>query len=467
MGDGRLVLAGGTAWSPSGLIEHASLYVEDGRITGIESGERTAPQPGWEVLDTTGLVVIPGVIDTHSHHREPGYTHKEDITTATAAAAAGGVTLSIGMPNLDPITNSAERFEDLVRLYEKKSTVDFNINPAGTNLDEIPKLAELGCLGFKIYMVSDTKRSYPHIPGLGVHDDGQLLSIFEAVAQTGLPLMVHSHNQAIMNEMERRFWAAGRHSPLDYVDAQAVYDGMGWDTANYTLLRMQEAVGTKLHLLHVVTSRTVEMLREAKAQRQGISAEVNPFALFLGRRELIREKGPYVVGRLVEKETQARLFAALQDGTIDVVGSDHAPHTREEKERGWTDMFNCPSGTPQLQDYLSKLLTSVHHGVLTLDDVVHVTSYNPARVFDLLPQKGTIEVGADADLVVVDMNRRRVVRNADSLSKCGWSPYDGDELIGVPLHTLVRGRVVMRDQVVVPSHGWGQLCPPQSRVAAI
>ncbi len=462
MGDGKLVLAGGTVWTPAGLVENASVYVEGETIVGIESDASATPSAGWEVLDTTGHVVLPGVIDTHSHHREPGYTHKEDIRTATAAAAAGGVTLSVGMPNLDPITNSSERFSDLVRLYEEKSIVDFNVNPAGTDLDEIPRLAKLGCLGYKIYMVSDTKRSYPHIPGLGVHDDGQLLSIFEAVEQTGLPLMVHSHNQEIVNEAERRYWAENRYSPLDYVDAQGIYDGMSWDTANYTLLRMQEAVGTKLHLLHVVTSRTVDMLREAKSKREGISAEVNPFALFLGLRELIRDKGPFVVGRLVREETQEKLFGGLRDGVIDLVGSDHAPHTRAEKEEGWADMFNCPSGTPQLQDYLSRLLTSVNAGRLSIDDVARITSYNPARVFDLLPRKGTIAVGADADLVVVDMNRRRIAKDADALTKCGWTPYDGEEFVGVPLHTLVRGRFVMRNRAVVPEHGWGRLAPPQS-----
>jgi dihydroorotase len=364
------------------------------------------------------------------------------------------------MPNVNPPVTSVDHFKSLIRVYESKATVDFNVNPAGTDLKELAGLAASGCLGFKIYMVSDTKRSYPHIPGLGVHNDGQLLEIFEAVEPTGVPLMVHSHNQEIMDTIEQRYWAKGQFSALDYVDAQRAYDGLGWDTANYTLLRMQEAVGTRLHLLHVVTDRTVELLREAKAAGRAITAEVNPFALFLGRRELIERKGPYVVGRLVPKETQDVLFAALRDGTIDLVGSDHAPHTKEEKEEGWRNMFNCPSGTPQLQDYLSKLLTSAHAGALSLDDVARVSSYNPARIFGLYPKKGTIEIGSDADLVVVDPDRRRTIENASVLSKCGWTPYDGDEVVGVPVHTLVRGRFVMRDGKVQRSPGWGRFTPP-------
>ena len=451
---GRLAIEHGRVWTPGGLLEDATVVVEGERIAAV--GEPAASAD--ERIDARGRLVLPGFIDTHSHHREPGFTHKEDILSATRAAAAGGVTTTIGMPNVDPPVTTLERYEATLELYRRTAVVEFNIHPAPTIPAEVPKLAAAGALGFKVFQIVDTKRSYPHMPGLGVTDHGELLEIFEAVRPTRRPIMVHPHDQQLMSRFEQRYWARGEHGPLAYAAAQREYDGLVWNTAIQMLLQFQEAVGTWLHVLHLVTRQSIEMVRRAKASGRAVTSEVNGFALFLGDWEVIERNGPRALGRWVPPEVKEALWAGIRDGTVDVLGTDHGPHTLEEKRPGWEDMWKAPSAVPQLQDYLTQLLEKgVRAKHITLDQAVRLASYRPARVFGLYPKKGTIEVGSDADIVVVDPEAEIEFRDENALSKCGWTPYEGERAHGVPIHTLVRGRFVYRDRQVVGEPGWGQL----------
>jgi dihydroorotase len=405
-------------------------------------------------------VVIPGLIDTHTHHREPGFTHKEDITTATQAAAAGGVTLSVGMPNVNPPTTTVERYREVIEISKKKAIVDFNHNPSGTVAEEIPRLAEAGCLAFKIFMVRDTGRDYPHMPGIGLHHHGQLFRCFEAVAKTGLPLMVHPHDQDLMDVIEQRYWQRGDRSPQAYAKAYRDFDGIIWDTAIATLLRFQKATGAKLHILHTSTPGGLEMARRAKEEGRPVSVEVNPWALFLGSWENVEKLGPYCLGFWVPEAHVEALWKGIEEGTVDLVGTDHAPHTKEEKDIGWKDMWKSPGGEPQIQDYLSLFLTAVNEGKLTLDKLVRITSYNPARIFGVYPRKGVIQPGSDADLVIVDMDREEQITNETTYTRVGWTPYHGRKVKGVPIYTIVRGKVVMENGKVVGKPGDGEFVPP-------
>ncbi|MGH7828774.1 MAG: dihydroorotase, partial [Candidatus Binatia bacterium] len=363
-----LVVKGGGVWTPAGLVQ-ADIGVTKGKIAAI-AGPDSLPV-GTTVIDATGKITIPGVIDTHTHHREPGFTHKEDLTTATKAAAAGGVTVSVGMPNVNPPTTTVERFTNLIEAGKSKAIVDFNHNPSATVPEEIPGLAAAGCLAFKIFMVKDTGRDYPHMPGIGLHHHGELFRCFEAVARTGLPLMVHPHDQDLMDVIEQRYWQRGDRSPQAYAKAYRDFDGIIWDTAIATLVRFQKAAGTRLHILHMSTPGGLELVRRAKEEGRPVTCEINPWALFLGNSwENIEKLGPYCLGFWVPEEHAEALWQGIRDGTIDVVGSDHAPHTREEKEVGWKDMWKAPGGEPQVQDYLRLFLTEVNRGRLTLEQLV-------------------------------------------------------------------------------------------------
>lgn len=459
MADFDLVVVGGKVWTPGGWIEDAQVVIEGERVVEVRPGgiPRAA---ALEEIDATGKLVIPGLIDTHSHHRDPGFTHKEDITTASRAAAAGGVTMTIGMPNVDPPTTTPELFEALIESYSSRSVVDFNHNPAPTDLTSVPRLAELGCLGFKVFMVVDAKRPYPHMPGLGVHDHGRLVEILETVAATGRPLMVHPNDQEVHELIERRNFAAEAYGVEAYAKAEWVYDGLVWNSAVASLLEIQRGAGGRLHVLHMMSARMVELIRRAKAEGASVTAEVNAFGLFLSKWEEVGHKGPYALGRCLKEEWIDALWKGIADGTIDVLGTDHAPHTEEEKEPGWENMWTAPTGTPQLQHYLMKLLDASQRGLVDLDDVVRITSYNPARIFGLYPKKGTIEPGADADLVVIDPQREFLISKEDVLSKCGWTPYEGETVRGVPTMTILRGRIVMRDGDVLATPGYGRFVPP-------
>lgn len=452
-----IVVRGGTLVSPMNRFE-ADLAIRGTEIAAIV--ELGTPLTAERTIDATGKHLLPGVIDVHSHHREPGYTHKEDITTATRASAAGGITTSFAMPNVDPPPNNVETLQAMFELYERKAIIDWNVNAAGTVLDQIPELARCGIAAFKVFMVVDTGRSYPHMPGIGVHDHGELLGIFEAVGETGLPLMVHPHDQALMGHIERGYWARGERDFRAYARAYAEYDGIIWDTAVALLLRLQQATGTPLHLLHTQTSGVVDQLRRAKSAEQQVTAELNPWAVFLGNDwSTVERLGSYALSYWIPELNTEPLWQALRDGTIDLVSTDHAPHLREEKEPGWTDGWKAHTGTPSAQFYVPLLLDASRQGRLPLERVVELTSAVPARVFGLR-NKGRLEVGADADITIVDLERSFEIRDDIVLSKNGWTPYAGRQVRGVVETTMVRGQVVYEDGQVVGKPGWGQQARP-------
>jgi dihydroorotase len=451
------LIRGGTLVSATGRTI-ADLAISDGRIAAIVAPG--TPLEATTTIDATGKHVLPGAIDVHSHHREPGYTAKEDIVSATSACAAGGVTTSFAMPNVDPPPNTVERLDAMIALYEEKALVDWNINAAGTVRSEIAGLATRGIAAFKVFMVVDTGRDYPHMPGIGVHDHGELMAIFETVAETGLPLMVHPHDQALMTHIEEGFWARGERDAQAYAKAYSAHDGIIWDTAAALLLRIQQATGTALHLLHTQTTGVVEQLRRAKDRGQDVSAELNPWALFLGNDWAnIERLGSYALSYYVPEKNTEPLWEALGDGTIDLISTDHAPHLREEKEPGWTDGWKAHTGTPSTQFYVPLFLDAARDGRISLERVVDLVATAPANRFGLAT-KGRLEIGCDADIAVVDLDAEFEIRDDIVLSKIGHTPYAGRRVHGVVETTLVRGRVVYADGAVVGDRGWGRQARP-------
>jgi dihydroorotase-like cyclic amidohydrolase len=275
--------------------------------------------------------------------------------------------------------------------------------------------------------------------------------------------MVHPHDQALMDHIERGFWDRGERDALAYARAYSSYDGVIWDTAVALLTRLQLATGTPLHLLHTQSVGVLELIRAAKARGQRVTAELNPWAVFLGNDwATIERLGSYALSYYVPESNTEPLWEALRDGTIDLVSTDHAPHTREEKEPGWIDGWKAHTGTPSTQFYVPLLLDASRSGRLSLERVVDLVAEAPARAFGL-ERKGRLEVGSDADLAIVDLEAKLEIRDDIVLSRIGWTPYAGRTVRGRVDTTVVRGRVVYDAGRIVGEPGWGR----QARPAAI
>jgi dihydroorotase len=367
------------------------------------------------------------------------------------------------MPNVNPTPVTANLLDDMLDLYRGRAVVDYNVNPPPTDIGEIPALASRGILAFKLFMVEDTKRTYPHMPGTGVTDHGVLYRIMRAVRETGRPLMIHPHDQELMSAIEQEYWDRGERDFAAYARAYAHDDGVIWDTAVAVLLRLQAATGVRLHLLHMQTAGSVAAVASARAAGQAVTAEVNPWCLWLGNEwETIQRLGPFALSYFVPPDHASAVWDAFKSGEVDVIATDHGPHTRDDKEPGWADGWKAHTGTPSVQFYLSLMLTEVARGRLTLERVAEAASTSPARIFGLYPRKGAIREGADADVVLVDLAARHTITDDEVLSKCGWTPYAGREVEGIPVHTLLRGKFIYRDRELVTARAGGRHARPEA-----
>lgn len=460
-----LVIRSRRILTAAGWLDGA-IAVRNERIVGLyPAGERVGAADQIEVGDKP---VIPGLVDTHAHLRDPGFTHKENFETGTRAAAAGGVTMLFDMPNVDPPTNTVERFEAHIANASAKAIVDFNHNASGTIPENIAGLAQAGAAAFKVFMMTDIGRDYPHMPGTAVDDHGTLFRICEEIAKTGRPLFVHPHDQQLYGVMVHRCQDEYGLGPESYARAWRGGDGLVIDSGISTLIQLQRVTGVKLHILHVSTVEGMRLIRQAKADGRDVTAEVNPHALFICNWDNVQRLGPYALGMWIPDHVAPFIWEAVSDGGVaDVIATDHAPHTREEKETGWHNMYACPGGMPVIQHYLSLFLTQVNNGRLSLDRLVDLCATTPARLTGMYPRKGVIAPGADADLVVLDMERREEIRAANSYYKCGWVPLEGEEVHGVPIMTILRGRVIARDGEVIAPPGTGRFQLPVSEGLAV
>jgi len=442
-----LCLRGGRAFVAGELVE-ADLYVQGESVALISSRSET---PARRFIDVSGKLLLPGIIDLHAHTRDPGYTHKEDFFSISRAAAAGGITTWIDMPNVEPPTTTVALLEEKRARAAKQSLVDFGHFASGVNVAEIPKFAAAGVTGYKIFQVSG---AYPHDPRLALNEEGKLLESFHAIAETGLPCVVHPFNQPLFDFFSEEAFAQGK--PRNHVTFSEIYTrNVIWESAIASLLSLQRESGVRLHVVHTHAAGSLRLLRQAKARGQRVTVEIDPKYFHLGRKDL-DEKGPQVcpAGFVPENEERmAEIWNSLQDGTIDNLGSDHAPHTNEEIEKQRTDAWSAAMGSPQYDHYLSIFLNDVHQGKITLPNLVRCLSENPAKILGIYPRKGSLLPGSDADLVVVDFDKERVLNNDELYTKVKWSPYAGWKVKGAPVLTLVRGRVVAENGKVVGKPG--------------
>ncbi|MEX2166699.1 MAG: dihydroorotase [Methyloceanibacter sp.] len=400
----------------------ADIGVRDGRIAAI--GAIKKKQAG-EAVDVSGLHILPGVIDTHVHFREPGLEHKEDLETGSRSAVLGGVTAVFEMPNTRPMTTSAEALADKVSRATGRMFCDFAFF-VGATRDNVDQLAELellpGAAGVKVFMGSSTG-------DLLVDDEKTLARVLAAISRRAA---FHAEDEARLKARISLQREGDPSSHSEWRDAQVAL------MATERLLRLASAAGKRVHVLHVSTAEEMELLARHK---DIASVEVTPQHLTLAAPEAYKALGTLAQMNppLRDRAHQERLWWGLSQGVVDVLGSDHAPHTLEEKAKSYPA---TPSGMPGVQTLVPVMLDHVNEGRLSLARFVDLTSAGPQRIFGIAG-KGRIAVGYDADLTIVDLKAKRVIGNDWIGGKCSWTPFAGRKVKGFPLGTVVCGRRAM------------------------
>jgi dihydroorotase len=425
------VLINGTVVNQDG-IGVRDIGVRDGRIAEIGAVGQAA---AGERLDCRGLHILPGVIDTQVHFREPGLVHKEDLETGSRAAVLGGVTAVFEMPNTDPLTVSADALADKLGRAKGRMHCDFAFWVGGThdNVADIPELERLpGAAGIKVFMGSSTGR-------LLVPDDEGVLAILKQIRRRAA---FHSEDEPRLNERKPLRVAGDPSSHSVWRDEIAAL------RSTERLIRLARQAGAQVHVLHISTGEEMEFLGSAK---DVASCEATPHHLTLSAEDYPRlgarmQMNPPVRG----PGHREALWRGLGQGVVDVLGSDHAPHTLEEKARTYPE---SPSGMTGVQTLVPIMLDHVSAGRLSLLHFVDLTSAGPQRLFGITG-KGRIAVGYDADFTIVDLKRRETIRDSWIASRSRWTPYDGNTVTGWPVGTIVRGRRVMwQGELTAPSLG--------------
>ncbi|MEM0907187.1 MAG: dihydroorotase family protein [Pseudomonadota bacterium] len=440
-----LVIKNGMVASEHAVFE-ASIAVREGII--VAMGAADDMPPASEVIDAAGLHVLPGVIDVHVHFREPGMDHKEDWATGSRAAAMGGVTTVFEMPNTSPPVSNVESYLAKRDIAGAKSIVDFGLYGvlAEDNLADLAPMAEAGVIGYKLFLGNTTGN-------LPCPSDGAVLEAFEIISGLGKRISIHAENSPILFWREDRLKAAGRNAPIDHLLSRTDIVAIEALTRSCVLA---EWTGARIHIVHESCARSLPYIKFFKERGVDLTVETLPQYLTLCVEDMEKPGGEVLRMNppIRERWQQGPLRAALADGTIDMISTDHAPHAPEEKvgNRIW----DVACGFPGLESQLPLLLSLVNDGLMKLPRYVAISSANPARAFGLYGRKGVLQPGADADIVLVDMARREKLSAARLSSKGKVSPFEGMTVSAWPVATFVRGRPVMRDGAILAEPGWGQ-----------
>lgn len=436
-----LVIKNGWVVTSQEIIK-GGVAISDGKFVAIGT-DASLPQ-GKEEIDAKGRHILPGIIDGHVHFREPGISHKEDFTTGSTAAVCGGVTMVMDMPNVVPPTADAEKVREKIKIAQGKFLTDYAFFGVvvQTNTDQILPMAEAGVIGYKIFF-GET------IGNLPFPDDGMCLEAFSNIARSKLPLGIHAENRQIMAYYTNKLKAEGKNEPVywessrpDICEAESVHHA----------LFFAETFKTKLHVYHMSSKQAAWMVRDAKAKGLRVTAETGPHYLLREPKDM--EK----VGPLLKMNPPVRtrdhaevLWDGLLNGYVDMIATDHSPHTLEEKgsdlygKMTKPAIWDCISGFCGVETAVPVMLTEVNKGRMTLNHYVRLTSENPAKVWQIYPQKGAIRLGSDGDVTIVDMDKEGVIDVNKLHSKNKPSPWHGWKVKGMPVCTVVRGHVQMRD----------------------
>ncbi len=441
MGSSLLIRAG-TIVTPTTMFR-GSVSIEGGKIKAVDS-ESSVPKAD-RVIDAEGLFVLPGIVDAHVHFREPGLEYKEDFQSGSYAAAAGGVTTVCDMPNVAPPTADEDSFKLKFDRAKQKCIVDYGIFGVviPTNLDKIPNLAKCGVIGYKIFM-GETVGNLP------TPDNWELVIAFREITKTGLRVGVHAEDRSITSHLVNQFRSEGRTDAMAHLESRpSIAEAEAIERA----ITLARPFGTPLHIFHMSSKEGMEIVRKAKAEGLPVTAETCPHYLILDGEEIIRKWGGVAkINPPVRTLDHAKaLWDGLKSRAVKMIASDHSPHAHEEKLRD--DIWNTPAGWPGVETMLGLMLDQVNKGNARLEQIALWMSEEPAKVWQMYPRKGSLQVDSDADVTIVDMKQEWRIRGNELHSKNHLTPWEGRLLKGKPVYTISRGDVVMeKGQITAGSH---------------
>jgi len=438
-----LALEGGTLVSGSGQLR-TNIYVQDGMIASLDTDRHQARQ----THDVTGLVILPGMIDGHVHFQDPGDTTREDFVSGSSAAAAGGVTTVIEHTHSHPVRDTSFLREKMAHL-ENRSIIDYGLAAHlwPEDLSRIEELWQLGVQFFKLFTC--TTHGVPAVL------TGTMLDLFQTIARIDALCLVHCEDEYITAQNEARLKEMGR---TDYGILSEWRSREAEQVAVVMVTLLARLTGARTIVAHVSHPDVVDLI--GRDQRAGASlwVETCPQYLYLNEGDILKH-GPYrkFTPPARSKQEAEGLWKAIAGGEITHISTDHAPSTCSQKEEG--DIWQCHFGLPGVQTTLTMLLEAVYSGRLNLQRVVQLTAEAPARIYRMWPRKGNLQPGADADMVLIDMNQTRRLSKEMMLSKSGWTPYEGVTVRGHPVATYVRGTLVAKEGRIVANPGSGHFLP--------
>lgn len=406
-----------------------------------------------EVIDAQGHMVVPGLIDDHIHTREPGDEDMEDWTSVSKGAAAGGVTTVIAMPNTDPFIETPDQLEAVYDVADQKSIVDFQSYGLLTanNLDQIHPLADAGAAGYKCFLAASNVE-FP------IPDDGELFAAMKEIAKAGIPIGFHEENDDIISQHRELFQREGREDPADHEPSRPV---VAEEEAVARVGLFAKRTGCPTHLFHVSSGSAAEIIANMKQDTPNITSETLPQFLWFSA-DVMNEKGTIAKMNppIRQKDEVDKLWeVGIQGDGIDCIASDHAPHTDEEK--GFDDPFGSiwetASGFVGIEAVAPAMLTFVNEGKISTADWIRMHSKRPAQIWGMYPKKGSLRLGTDADLTIVDTERVWQLDRDDLQSKTKATPFDGETFTGAISKTIVRGEVVFDDGDITEDPGYGEL----------
>lgn len=441
-----LVIHGGTIATTRGKYR-SDIGIKNGRIETIALDLSSSDAAARYTAE--GMLVLPGCIDSHMHLWEPGLVADPDFRAGTKSAIAGGITTIIDHPLTIPEVTNVEVFREKIKIGERSSYTDFALH-GGVALDnssDLIKLWEAGCTAFKIFMCESGSK----VAGL---PSGELLAAFRTIGAFGGRVIIHAEDQSMLEYNKKQLDRDGRIDPMAFVDWRP--EIVEIEAINRALFLMK-GTGVKVVFAHTTVPDGVELIQKAKQEGQDVIVETCPHNLYLTT-EHLREKGPWVTYSppVRNPESVERLWKQLAEGLITTMGSDHGPVDRELKVSGEHNIWKSQFGIPGNETMVPLMLNAVLDKKITLERMVSILAENPALIYGLYPQKGTIQIGSDADLTIIDPNATTVLEAKNMQTACGWIPYEGWKLKGHVVSTVLRGNVVMDHGKILGKPGNGK-----------